>query len=68
MFRENVSEQGAHLSEQNTRELGRVKTELQLLLAKGSLVAYVGTKGRDVLEARTIGLPSLIKHLPNTKH
>lgn len=68
MFRENVSQQGAHRSEGNTSELGRVKTELHLLLAKGSLVAYVGTKDGDVLEARTIGLHSFIKHLPNAKH
>lgn len=40
------SNKGAHLSEQNTRELGRrVETEPHLLSATGALVAHVGTKG-----------------------
>lgn len=55
------SNKGAHLSEQNTSSGGSVET-------KSSVVAYVGTKGGgNVLEARTIGLHSFLKHLPNAK-
>lgn len=55
------SNKGAHLSEQNISEPGgRVQTE-------SSVVACVGTKGRNVLEARTIRFHSFLKHLPNAK-